>query len=51
MAALGLDLDEAQALLAEQQSEEREVAAVRPVVPLQRVEQPQGPSRLQRWRM
>ena len=51
MKAFGMSHEEAQRLLAEQQANEREALAVRTNTPLQSVEQPQGPSRQQRWRM
>ena len=48
MTALGFGPNEAQALLAMQQAEEREALAVRLHLPLQPVDQPQGPFRQQR---
>lgn len=51
LTTLGLSHAETQALVVEQQAAEREAPAVSPIVPLQHVEQPRGPSRLQRWRM
>ena len=49
MTALGLGPNDAQALLAMQQTEEQEALAVSPYSPLQPVDQPKGPSRQQRW--
>ena len=58
MTALGLGQDDAQRLLAQQQADEREALTVRSYrrLPSQQHEghsrpQPQGPSRLQHWRM
>ena len=51
MTALGLGQEEMQRLLAVQQTEEREALAVRAYRPMHHMEEPRGPSTLQRWRI